>query len=225
MDIEGFGEKLVDQLVDAGLVRHFADLFTLKRDQLLKLERMADVSVDNLLEAAEASKTRGLARVLGGLGIRHIGATAARTLARHFRDAQALLATSEDDLLALSDFGEVMASTLAVFLRSVEGRRTFDRLAAVGVDLTSPRHTAGTPPTAAGNPFEDRTIVLTGSLEHFSRTELSERLAALGATVTGSVSARTDLLIAGKNPGSKLDKARDLGIEIWTEEKLLAALE
>ncbi|MCH8004710.1 MAG: NAD-dependent DNA ligase LigA [Planctomycetes bacterium] len=224
MDIVGFGEKLVDQLVDAGLVRHFADLFTLNRDALLKLQRMAEVSVDNLLEAAEASKTRGLARVLGGLGIRHIGTTAARALASHFPDAKALLESTEEDLLALPDFGEVMASTLAAFLRTAEGRRTFDRLAAVGVDLTSHRHAAEPNRTASGNHFEDRTIVLTGTLEHFSRTELSERLATLGATVTGSVSARTDLLIAGKNPGSKLDKARDLGIEIWNEEQLLAAL-
>ena len=221
MEIDGLGWKLVEQLVETGLVSHFADLFTLKREQLVELERMGEKSVDNLLAALDQSRSRGLARVLAGLGIRHIGTAAARTLAQHFPDVESLLAADVQQIEALPDFGAVTASTLHAHLQSPPGRDTFARLAEVGVDLTSrtPAPAAGGESTLAG-----RTIVLTGTLEHFSRPALAQRLEALGAKVTGSVSEKTDLLIAGDNPGSKLDKARALGIETWDESKLVEAL-
>ena len=224
MDIEGVGEKLVDQLVEAGLVDHFADLFTLKREDLLELDRMGEKSVDNLLAAIEVSKSRGLARVLAGLGIRHIGSTAARTLARHFPDADALLAAAQDALLALPDFGEIMSSTLYGHLHSRPGRATLRRLAKVGVDLSSRDYDQGRP-AAAASPLSGKTVVLTGALERFSREELTEKLEALGARVTGSVSSNTDLVIVGADAGSKLERAKSLGIETWDEERLLSALE
>ncbi len=224
MDIDGLGWKLVDQLVETGLVTHFAELFTLKREDLLRLERMGERSADNVLEGLERSKSRGLARVLAGLGIRHIGATAAKTLARNFADADALLAAAVEDIEALSDFGQITASTLHAHLHSKPGRDTFRRLAKVGVDLASHDLVARTPGKGEPSVFAGRSIVLTGTLKHYSRQSLTERLEALGAKVTGSVSKKTDLVIAGENAGSKLAKARDLGIDTWDEQKLAEAL-
>jgi DNA ligase (NAD+) len=222
MDIDGFGEKLIDQLIGRGLVRHFADVFGLRREQILELARMGEKSADNLMRALDTAKSRGLTRVLAGLGIRHIGAAAAKTLARHFPDAQGLLAASAEDLMALPDFGEITATSLHAYLHSPEARDTFARLAAAGVDLASREP----PPAAApaSSPFAGRTVVLTGTLAGFARDDLARKLEALGATVTGSVSKKTDLVIAGANPGSKLDKAKALGIETWDEARLLAAL-
>jgi DNA ligase (NAD+) len=223
MDIDGMGEKLVDQLVDAGLVHHFADIYKLQREQLLELERMGDKSADNLMAAIQESKSRGLQRVIAAMGIRHIGATAAKTLARHFRDADHLQQASVDEILELPDFGEVTAPTLHAYLHSSQGRDAFARLAKAGVELNSPLFQAKAK-AAAASPFAGRTIVLTGTLESFERSELTERLEALGAKVTGSVSKNTNLVIAGESAGSKLDKARELGIEVWDEAKLLSAL-
>lgn len=224
MDIEGLGEKLVDQLIDAGLVHHFADVFLLpeKREQLLALERMGEKSVDNLIEGIEAAKGRGLARVLAGLGIRHIGVSAAKTIAKHFPDAEALLDASVEQIMELPDFGEVTAPVLRDYLHSKQGRDTFARLCKAGVDLSSPLYRKRE--AAGGSPFAGKTIVLTGTLEHFTRPELTERLESLGAKVSGSVSKKTDLVIAGESAGSKIDKARELGIEVWDESRLTKAL-
>jgi len=220
MDVDGFGEKLIDQLFDAGLVAHFADIFTLERADLLALERMGDTSADNLLAATEAAKNRGLARVLAGLGIRHIGASAAKTLARAFPDASALLDADEETLAGLDDFGEITAKALRDYLDTDSARDTFERLRAVGVELESREHLE----TGADSPFSGLTIVLTGTLEHYTRPQLTERLEALGAKVTGSVSKKTDLLVAGEKAGSKLTKAESLGIEIWDEARMRSTL-
>lgn len=222
MDIDGMGEKLVDQLVDAGLVHHFADIFLLTRDQVLRLERMGEKSADNLMQAINEAKGRGLTRVIAGLGIPQIGAAAAKRLARRFRNADELLAASRDDILALEDFGEITTEILHGWLHSHAGRDTFRRLARAGVDLTS--HDWRDPSATVDSPFAGKTIVLTGTLEHFERRELQEKLEALGAKVSGSVSKKTDLVIAGESAGSKLDKARELGVEVWDESQLLAAL-
>jgi DNA ligase (NAD+) len=228
MDVDGLGEKLVDQLVDAGLIEHFADVFTLKRDDLLGLERMGEKSADNLLAAIETSKTRGLARVLAGMGIRQIGTSAAKTLARHFPDAGGLAKATVEEIEALPDFGAITAKGLHDYLHSAPGRDALKRLRRVGVDLTSHGYVAaaaeGGRGGAADTPFAGRTIVLTGTLEHFARADLTERLEALGAKVTGSVSNKTDLVIAGESAGSKLAKAKELGIETWDEERLLETL-
>ncbi len=222
MDIDGLGEKLVDQLVDAGLLQHFADIFKLKRDVLLELERMGEKSADNLIEAIELAKSCGLARVLAGIGIRQIGSSAAKTLARHFADADALLTATEDQIKALPDFGDITASILHAYLHSKPGREMFHRLGTVGVDLRS--STAGAIDSSGDTIFANKTIVLTGTLQNFTRQALTERLEALGAKVAGSVSTKTDYIIAGENAGSKLDKAKKLGIETWDEAKLVRAL-
>lgn len=226
MDIDGMGEKVVDQLVDAGLVKHFADIFTLKREQLLELERMGEKSADNLLAAIEESKSRGLSRVLAGLGIRHIGTSGAKTIARHFIDADALLEASVDEIKELPDFGEVTAPVLHAYLHSKQGRDMFARLRKVGVDLTSQLFRAKAHASAGtASAFDGKTIVLTGSLENFTRPELTEKLESLGAKVSGSVSKKTDIVIAGEEAGSKLDKANALGVDVWDEKKLLKMLE
>jgi DNA ligase (NAD+) len=251
MDIEGLGEKLVDQLVDAGLVEHFADVFTLpdKREELLKLERMGEKSVDNLIAGIEDAKKRGMARVLAGLGIRHMGTTTAKQLARIFPDIDALLAADVQQLMPKAlkkqdavrygfaedakdrpetGLGKETAPAVHAFLHSEQGREAFARLKAVGVDLTSSLYAGdGAKPQAdrGDSVFAGKTIVLTGTLESFTRPELTEKLESLGAKVTGSVSKNTDLVIAGENAGSKLDKASELGIEVWDEAKLLAALD
>ncbi|MHC4217147.1 MAG: NAD-dependent DNA ligase LigA [Planctomycetota bacterium] len=223
MDIDGLGEKLIEQLLDEGLVDHFADIYALQADQLAALVRLGDKSAARIVQGIETSRGRGLARVLAGLGIRHIGAAAARTLARHFANLDALLAATEQEICDLPDFGEITAATLHSHLHSKPARDTFERLAAAGVDLTSREHAARAP-SAAGSPVAGKTVVLTGSLEQFTREALTERLRDLGAKVTGSVSKKTDLVIAGTDPGSKVDKARKLGVETWDEARLLAEL-
>lgn len=223
MDLEGFGEKLVDQLVDAKLVTHFADLFELSKDDLLALERVGETSAQNLLDAADDAKSRGLAKVLSGLGIRHVGAATAKTLARHYPDADALRKATAEELETLPDFGPITAAAVAEYLHSQAAGETFDRLAKAGVDLASREHRESD--GDASGPFAGKTVVLTGELEHFTRPELTERLEALGAKVTGSVSKRTDLVIAGSAAGSKLAKANELGIEVWDERRLLEALQ
>jgi DNA ligase (NAD+) len=234
MDIEWLGEKVIEQLVAEGLVGHFADLYALSVEQLAPLThegttkdgrsisvRLGEKNAARIVRGIQESRGRGLARVLAGLGIRHIGAAAARVLARHFPDADALRSASEEQLRELPDFGEVTAATLHAHLHSAPARDTFERLGAAGVDLSSREYAAA---PAAASPVTGKTVVLTGALEHFTREELSHHLAGLGAKVTGSVSKKTDLVIVGSEPGSKLDKARALGIEVWDEARLLEEL-
>ena len=161
--------------------------------------------------------------MLSGLGIRHVGAATAKTLARHYPDADALRKATAEELETLPDFGPITAAAVAEYLHSQAAGETFDRLAKAGVDLASREHRESD--GDASGPFAGKTVVLTGELEHFTRPELTERLEALGAKVTGSVSKRTDLVIAGSAAGSKLAKANELGIEVWDERRLLEALQ
>ena len=225
MDVDGLGEKLVDQLIDAGLVHHFADVFQLDREDLLTLERMGEKSADNLLEGLEVAKGRGLARVLAGMGIRHVGASASKMLARHFPHADALMAATVETLEDLPDFGEITASSLQEHLAAEPTKEAFRRLADAGVSLESDLYRPpGEDAEAVDSPVAGKTVVITGTLESTGRKELAERLESLGATITGSVSKKTDLLIAGEKAGSKLQKAVDLGVETWDEARLLTEL-
>ena len=207
MNIDGLGEKVVDQLVEAGLVSHFADLYRLRVEDLVPLERFGPKAAAKLVAAIDASRSRGLAAVLAGVGIRQIGRTGSRILASHYRDCDALMAAAEADFGELPDFGEITAANLYGFLHSHAGGDVFKRLLDAGVDLSSSSSAPG------DSSWAGRRVVLTGSLESFGRQELTERLEALGATVSGSVSAKTDLVIAGEKAGSKLKKAQELGIE------------
>ncbi|MCE9620227.1 MAG: NAD-dependent DNA ligase LigA [Planctomycetes bacterium] len=236
MDIEGLGEKVVDQLVDAGLVKRFADLFKLDAAKLANItseattatgtqtRKIGQKTAESIVASAEQAKKRGLARVLASLGLRHIGTAAAKTLARAYPDADALLKATREELEALEDFGEITAASLESDLRRKDVRKMLKDLESVGVDLKSPLH--GAKSVAGGDsPFAGKTIVLTGTLENFERSELTEQLESLGAKVTGSVSKKTDFVIAGSDAGSKLEKARTLGVPVWDEKQLVSALE
>jgi DNA ligase (NAD+) len=248
MDIEGLGEKTVEQIRAESQVplNSFADIFRLAahRDALLALERMGEKKVDNLLAGIEDAKKRGLAKVLAGMGIRHVGDVTAKMLARRFRDIDALLAADEKELRPKSltkdearalgfpedpsqrpetGLGKDTAPVVYEYLHSDAARRTFAELAKAGVDLSSHDFTAEAARPTSG-PFAGKIIVLTGTLESFERTALAEKLEALGAKVSGSVSKKTSLVIAGAEAGSKLDKAQELGIEVWDEARLLQAL-
>ncbi len=227
MDIEGLGDKSVEQLADAGLLNGFADIYRLAqhREAVTQLERMAEKKVENLLAGVEASKSRGLAKVLSGLGVRHVGLTSARLLAQAFGSAEALCAAEAEQLAQVEGIGPITAASVYAFAQSDAGRQLLADLAAAGVDLTEPQ-----PPDAlAGSDaqasvFRGKTIVLTGTLEHFTRDELSARLITLGAKITSSVSRTTDLLIAGEKAGSKLAKAQKLDVTVWDEAELMQAL-
>ena len=155
-------------------------------------------------------------------GIRHIGASTARAVCMHFKDIDGLAQASVEDLEAVPDVGPIVAASLHHWLTGEAGKETIEKLKAVRVDMTS--HEFGEQPAAEDSPFAGKTIVLTGSLENFTRDELKDKLQSLGAKVTGSVSKKTDLVIAGEEAGSKLDKANSLGIEVWDEDRLMGEL-
>ncbi|MFG0275327.1 MAG: NAD-dependent DNA ligase LigA, partial [Phycisphaerales bacterium] len=227
MDIEGLSEKTIDQIREESEVplARFADIFELKqhRDALLELDRMGEKKLENILAGVEEAKGRGLARVLSGLGIRHIGGANAKLLAERFEDADALRKATREELEQIEGFGPVRAAVLHQWLESDAGRQTLASLKKAKVDLTSREYREpGDAP--ADSPFAGMTIVLTGTLEAFTRPDLTDRLEALGAKVTGSVSKKTDLVIAGESAGSKLDKANKLGVEVWDEATLLQRL-
>ena len=225
LDIENLGEKLVDQLVNSGLVQTLPDLYHLQLPQVAALERMAEKSAQNLLDALQASKATTLARFIYGLGIRHVGETTAKDLARHFGNLDALLAADEDALLQVPDVGPVVSQSIRHFFAEPHNRDIITRLRAAG--LHWPEHeaapdVASTPP---GNlPLAGKTVVLTGTLPTLAREQAKEMLEAAGAKVTGSVSKKTDYVVAGEEAGSKLDKAQALGIAILDEAGMLALL-
>ena len=218
MDIDGLGEKVVDQLVDAGLVKHFADLYSLTTEDLLPLDGFAKKSAEALVVAIEESKTRGLARVLSGVGIPLIGRATAKTIAKEFGTIKALQQASIDEFASLQDFGQITADTLHAAIHSPQGRELFTRLENVGVELVS-RGVQKVDPA-----FDGKVFVITGTLEHWERKSLTEELEQRGSKVTGSISKNTDVLIAGEKAGSKLKKATSLGVEVWNEQQLTHAL-
>lgn len=226
MDIDGLGERTVDLIRGSEQIPldSFADVFRLAghRESLLDLDRMGERSVDNLLQGIENAKARPLGRVLGSLGIRHVGSSNAKLLARAFPTLDDLLRASEESLTAIEGFGPIRAHTVHEYLQSDAGRHTFEELRSVGLEFPNPdfRQTTADPKS----PFAGKKIVLTGTLQSFDRTTLAELLESLGAKVSGSVSGRTDVVIAGESAGSKLTKAEGLGIEIWDETRLLREL-
>ncbi|MGM0475891.1 MAG: NAD-dependent DNA ligase LigA [Pseudomonadota bacterium] len=221
MDIDGLGDKLVEQLVATDRVHTPADLYHLSREQLIELDRMAEKSADNLVAALERSKATTLARFLFALGIRQVGETTAATLARHFGSLERLMAADEAELEAVPDIGPVVAESIATFFRQPHNREVIDELRAAGV------HWAEHEPVAAASegPLAGVTLVLTGTLDGFNRDAARAELEALGAKVTGSVSKKTDYVVAGTSPGSKLDKAEALGVPVLDESGLARLLE
>ncbi len=249
MDIDGLGEKTIDQIREANSVplNTFADIFHLKehRDTLLALDRMGEKKVDNLLAGIEAAKGRGLGKLLAGMGMRHVGEGTSKLLAKLFKDLEALLAASEEQLrprslpkdraLALgypaepsqrpeTGLGDGTAHVVHAYLHSKAAKATFAALADAGVDMTSHDYVDPAKKTTEATVFTGKTIVLTGTLEQYERQQLTEILESMGAKVSGSVSKKTNIVIAGSEAGSKLEKARELGVEVWDEARLVAAL-
>lgn len=224
MNIDGLGEKLVAQLFHDGLLTSVADLYDLheRHDELLCRERMGEKSVDNLLAAIEASKRNSLERLLFGLGIRHVGAKAARQLAEHFGQIDGLMQATEEELVAIDEIGPKMASSILTYFAQPQVHHLIERLQAAGVNMEYTGIRAAE--AAADSPFQGKTVVLTGTLVNLSRPEAEEKIALLGGKATGSVSKKTDLVIAGEKAGSKLEKARELGIPIIDEQTFLAML-
>jgi DNA ligase (NAD+) len=220
MDIEGLGDKLVDQLVDGAIVRTPADLYKLGVAKLAALERMAEKSAANVAAAIEKSKETTLARFIYALGIRNVGEVTAKDLARHFGALDALMEASVDQLQDAPDVGPVVAASIAAFLGEAHNREVIEQLRAAGV-----RWKEGEPAKAAtAGPFAGKIVVLTGTLSAMSRDEAKERIEAAGGKVTGSVSKKTDYVVAGEEAGSKLDKAKELGVRVLDEEEFLRML-
>nr|WP_143899883.1 NAD-dependent DNA ligase LigA [Tepidimonas thermarum] len=222
MDIEGLGEKLVDQLVDGQIVRGVADLYRLGLSSLVGLERMAEKSASNVLAAIEASKSTTLARFLFALGIRHVGERTARDLARHFGRLDAIMDASVEQLLQVPDVGPVVAQSIHTFFAQPHNREVVEQLRASGVHW--PEH-EGAAAEAAAAPLAGKTFVLTGTLPNWSREHATALIEAAGGKVSGAVSRKTDYVVAGEAAGSKLDKARALGVTILDEAGLRALLQ
>jgi DNA ligase (NAD+) len=219
LDIEGLGEKLVDQLVDQGLVKTPADLYRLDAGTLASLERMAEKSADNVVAAIGKSKTTSLARFIYALGIRNVGEATARDMARHFGKLEPLMRAGDEELQQVPDVGPVVARSIARFFAEPHNRQVVAQLRSLGV--TWPESAVI---RAARQPLAGKTFVLTGTLPHLARDEAKERIEAVGGKVAGSVSKKTDYVIAGAEPGSKYDKALELGIAVLDEQGLLELL-
>ncbi len=219
MDIEGLGDKLVDQLVDQGMVHHVADLYQLTEAQVAGLDRMAEKSAKNLVEALEASKATTLARFLFALGIREVGEATARTLAKHFGALEPIMVTDVDSLQAVQDVGPVVAQNIASFFDQDHNRQVIEALLVAGVHWP-----VEAPVKSEGKRLAGQTFVITGTLVSMTRDDAKDRLQALGGKVSGSVSSKTDYLVVGSNPGSKLAKAEKLNVKILDEDALKALL-
>jgi DNA ligase (NAD+) len=215
MDIDGLGSRLIEQLVDRDLVHSPADLYRLDRDTLAGLERMAEKSADNLLKSLQASKEVSLGRLLFALGIREVGEVTAHNLARHFGSLERLAEADVEELEAVRDVGPVMARHVQAFFAEPHNREVIEQLLAAGI-----RYQAESVPETGDLPLAGKTYVLTGSLSRRTRSQAKAALEAMGARVTGSVSKNTTAVVAGSDPGSKLDKARELGVEVLDEDAL-----
>src|SRR5690606_22759866 len=224
MNIEGLGEKIIEQLFDAGLIKSIADLYRLKKEDLLPLERMGEKSVQNLLTAIEASKQNSLEKLIFGLGIRHIGEKAASLLAKNFKTMDALKNATFDELVAIDEIGEKMAESVVKFFKEEKVVQLIEQLERLGINMTYLKDEPEGQSIAAQAVFANKTVVLTGKLEHFTRNEAKAIIEANGGKVTGSVSKNTDLVIAGEKAGSKLKQAEKLNIPVWDEEKFIEVI-
>jgi DNA ligase (NAD+) len=221
LDIEGLGDRLVDQLVDGGVIRALPDLYKLGVASLAQLDRMADKSAANLVAALDKSRCTTLARFLFGLGIRHVGETTAKDLARHFGSLDRLMDARLDQLLEVPDVGPTVAQSVRTFFDQPHNREVVEQLRAVGLTWDEHDGTADAVP----KPLAGRTFVLTGTMPTLAREDAKAMIEAQGGKVAGSVSKKTHFVVAGEAAGNKLDKAHELGVPVIDEAALRAMLE
>jgi DNA ligase (NAD+) len=223
MDIEGLGDKLVDQLVDAGLVRSYADLYRLTKEQLSKLERMGERSAEKLIQGVEASKPKGLARLLNALSIRNVGRRCSNLLARHYETIDALASASVEELSAIEDIGPIIADRVHEYFQDESNRETIEALKTLGVETRSLEYRSPSAETGEDGqdtrPLEGKTVVVTGSLVKYKRNEIKDLIESNGGRASSSVSKKTDFVVAGEKAGSKLAKAQQLGVSVLTEDE------
>ena len=219
MNIDGLGDKLVEQLVDEGLIHTIADLYHLDVERLSKLDRMAEKSAKNLVASLEKSKTTTLARFVFSLGIHSIGETTAQTLANHFSTLENIINASEEKLLEVPDVGPIVAENLLTFFKQKHNLDVVEQLLAVGINWPNIKKKS-----MDEQPLVGKTFVVTGTLETMGRNDAKSALQELGAKVAGSVSKKTDYVVVGENAGSKATKAADLGIPILDEKALIKLL-
>jgi DNA ligase (NAD+) len=215
MDIRGLSYARIEQLVEANFVTDVADIFAITVDDLVSLDRFAEKSAENLIAAIEDAKTRPFSRLLNGLGIRHVGAGAAQLLARHFGSLDALAKATEADILAVHGIGETTAHAVVTYFQNPTTKQLIKKLHGLGVEFEEPRA------RSTGGALSGKTVVITGTLPTLSRQQASELVEANGGRIAGSVSKNTDFLVAGEAAGSKMDKAKSLGVEVIDEAELL----
>jgi DNA ligase (NAD+) len=218
MNVERLGEALIDQLVDAGRVKTFADLFKLTKEQLLELERMGDKSAQNVIDSISASRSQGLDRLLSGLGVRHLGSTVSHLLATRFGSLEAIEKATKEDFSAIDGIGEAIAESVYDFFHSESGKAVIDALRGVGVD---PKMEVKKAEELATLPWAGKSVVITGTLSTMDRKQAEDKVMKLGGKASGSVSKKTSFLVAGEDAGSKLSKAKELGVEVIDEEEFI----
>lgn len=224
MNISGLGERVASQMYEKGLVKGVAGLYTLTMDDLLTLDKVKEKSATNLLQAIDASRENSLERLLFGLGIRNVGAKAARMLAEEFETMERLMTATKEEIMAIEGFGSIIADSVVAYFELPEVAQLVEEFRERGVNLVyKGRKVAET--SSVASIWQGKTVVLTGKLTHYTRQEATERIEQLGGKVTGSVSKKTDWIVAGEDAGSKLTKAQSLGIPVWTEAEMLEHLE
>lgn len=217
MNIDGLGPRVLAQMFDKGLVSDVADLYGLEKDQLVTLDKIKDKSAENILKAIDASRENSVERLIFGLGIRHVGAKAAGILAEHFGSLEAISKASKEEIIDLNTIGETIADSLVTYFENEEVHVLMQELAERGVNLEY-KGIRASQLAEVESPFKDKTVVLTGKLIDYTREDAKEKIQNLGGKVTGSVSKKTDIVVAGEDAGSKLTKAQNLGIEVWDEK-------
>jgi DNA ligase (NAD+) len=224
MNIEGLGPRVLAQMFDKGLVSDVADLYSLEKEQLLTLEKIKDKSAENILQAIDASRENSVERLIFGLGIRHVGSKAAGILAEHFGSLEGVSQATKEEIVGLNTIGETIADSLVTYFENEEVHELMQELKDRQVNLDY-KGIRASQLAEVESPFKDKTIVLTGKLVDYTREDAKEKIQLLGGKVTGSVSKKTDIVVAGEEAGSKLTKAQNLGIDIWDEKQMIQAIE
>ena len=223
MNIDGLGPRVLEQMYDKKLVADVADLYKLTEEELLTLDKIKEKSANNILTAIDNSKDNSVERLIFGLGIRHVGAKAAKILAEHFGDLETLSRSDYESIIALDTIGDIIADSVVTYFSNEEVHELMNELKQAGVNFEY-KGLRNAQLQEVESPFKEKTVVLTGKLTRFTREEAKETIENLGGKVTGSVSKKTDIVVAGEDAGSKLTKAQELGIEVWTEDQMAEAL-